>query len=164
MNKIQIRGGKWFDFANPESTPLSVDDVAWGLSHEFRYSNQAFHQLTVAQHSVWTSLLTIVPKEFRLGLLFHDASEAVMKDLASPLKALLPQYRDLEKRVQSAILKALDISPAPIELVNAVDEAALEIEMKMVFDPRADWFEIWSPIKARAEFLKRYSELRANGS
>jgi 5'-deoxynucleotidase YfbR-like HD superfamily hydrolase len=44
-----------------------------------------------------------VPSEFALEALLHDASEAYCNDIAAPLKALLPDYRGIEKWVEGLI-------------------------------------------------------------
>lgn len=147
MSRIRIRGGRWFDFLNPDSTPLTVDDIAWGLAHEFRYSNQGYEMLTVAQHSYMAAFLKFVPPEYQRGMLFHDASEAVMKDLASPLKKLLPDYQEMESRIQASILKSLNVRPAPESLIAEVDHYLLEEEMAVVFSE--DLGErIWSSMRS----------------
>lgn len=165
MNEIRLRNGRVFNFAKPETTPLSVDDIAWGLSHEFRYSNQSHHLITVAQHCVCASQEQSVPAEYRMGILFHDASEAVMRDLAAPLKRMLPDYQEVEKRVQESILRSLGIEPAPHELIKEVDEKRVVWEMSWIFNPDArpgqNQLDLWSSSRARSEFLSRYWKLNA---
>jgi hypothetical protein len=165
MFEIRLRNGRIFNFAKPETTPLCVDDIAWGLSHEYRYSNQSHHLITVAQHSVCASQETTIPQEYRMGILFHDASEAVMRDLSSPLKKMLPDYRELETKVQAAILNGLGIEPAPEELIKEVDEKRVTWEMGWIFNPDVkpgvNQVELWSPSRARSEFLSRYWKLQA---
>lgn len=148
MSRIRIRGGRWFDFLNPDSTPLTIDDIAWGLAHEFRYSNQGYEMLTVAQHSCMASGLRFVPPEYKRGMLFHDASEAVLHDLASPLKKLLPDYQEIESRIQESILKSLGVRPAPESLIAEADQCLLEEEMAVVFSDDLGQDRIWSSMRS----------------
>ena len=139
MSQIRLRNGRQFDFANPETTPLSIDDIAWGLSRELRYSNQSHHPLTVAEHCIRGAALPFVPSEYKLGILLHDASEAVMRDIAAPLKDLLPDYRMIEYRVQGSIYESFGIKAPPLELIHQVDDAMREWEMDFIFDDGADY-------------------------
>lgn len=160
MSQIRLRNGRQFDFANPETTPLSIDDIAWGLSREFRYSNQSEVCLSVAEHSVLSSRMPFVPNEFRLGILLHDASEAVMRDIASPLKDLLPDYRMLEYRVQSSIYQSFGIAAPPLELIHQVDDVMREHEMSYVFDVQPA-YRPWPEWEAYNKFLNAFSEIKA---
>lgn len=163
MSKIRLRFGRQFDFANPDSTPLLVEDVAWALSRENRYSNQSIHELLVAQHAVVGSYLPFVPDRYRLGILHHDDHEAVMRDIASPLKKMLPDYLALEKIIQTSILRGLGVEPAPADLIRDVDAYLLEAEVEQVWNEDMPFgIDIWTSERARAEFLLRHRELITN--
>lgn len=163
MSKIRLRFGRFFDFADPDSTPLLVEDVAWSLARENRYSNCSIHELKVGQHAVIGSWLPFVPDRYRLGILHHDDHEAVMRDICSPLKKMLPDYQELEKVIQTSILRGLGVEPAPADLIHDVDTYLLEAEMEQVWDENMPFgFDIWSTERARAEFLLRHRELISN--
>ena len=160
MSQIRLRNGRQFDFSCPESTPLSIDDIAWGLSREFRYSNQSEVCLSVAEHSVLSSRMPFVPNEFRLGILLHDASECVMRDIASPLKDLLPDYRMMEYRVQSSIYQSFGIAAPPLELIHQVDDVMREHEMSYVFDSMRP-YEPWGQMESYMKFLEAFEQVKA---
>lgn len=160
MTQIRLRGGRQFDFARPETTPLTIDDIAWGLSRELRYSNQSHHGLSVAEHCIRGAGLPFVPDEFKLGILLHDASEAVMRDIASPLKDLLPDYRMVEYRVQGSIYKSFGIKAPPLELIHQVDDAMREWEMDFLFDEDAE-YPTMDCDEAYIAFLEAFDEILA---
>jgi len=158
VSKIRLHSGREFDFTDPDSTPLSIHDIAYALAREYRYSNQTHWLMTVAQHSVDAANHYLVPDEHRLGMLLHDASESVMRDISAPLKALLPDYRAIEERVQSSILQGLGIDPAPKELIRQVDEDCRQLEVSSLWDSQNTEVEklIWNSSQAEFQFLILY--------
>jgi 5'-deoxynucleotidase YfbR-like HD superfamily hydrolase len=59
-------------------------------------------------------------EKYPLEALLHDASEAFMCDVPSPLKSLIPEYRVIEDRVSSAIAEQFGaIYPWPKEVKQA---------------------------------------------
>jgi len=101
MSWILTRSGKHFDFADPQPDQIDIVDIAWALSNECRFAGQCIGFYSVAQHSLRAS--HIVQPESALEALLHDASEAYCKDIPMPLKALLPDYKAIERRVDIAI-------------------------------------------------------------
>lgn len=97
----QVRSARYLDFSNPQPDQFTLDDIVSGLATTNRFNGQTLWPYSVAQHSVLVSL--IVPKEHALAALLHDGSEAFMGDIASPLKALLPDYKKIEEKVQGAV-------------------------------------------------------------
>jgi hypothetical protein len=101
--KISLLNGGHFDFLEPEKSVYAVEDIARGLSHTARFSGQTQRPYYVSQHSIIVS--KIVPEEFALEGLMHDAMESFMADIPSPLKKLLPGYIELEKRAEADMCK-----------------------------------------------------------
>lgn len=121
---------------------VCIEDIAVGLSNIKRFGGMT--RFSVAQHSVNVSLSLLLkaepnklkPEEALLGLygLLHDASEAYLGDLISPLKNLpmFAFYREAEERAMKAIYTALDLpppSPVDANLVKLTDAACLADEM-----------------------------------
>lgn len=75
-----------------------IHDIAIALSRMPRYTGHGNRSYSIAEHSVWCS--HIVPTEFALEALLHDAHESVVGDMNSPLKSLCPDYKQIEKRVE----------------------------------------------------------------
>lgn len=93
--------GSYIDFADPKPEQINFGDIALGLSRECRFNGQTDFHYSVAQHSVLVSLM--VPKEYALAALLHDATEAYMRDICSPLKSLIPEYKRIEDALQESI-------------------------------------------------------------
>jgi len=131
-SSVQNRSGKYLDFANPAPDQFTIFDIASGLARECRFNGQTSKPYSVAQHSVLASL--IVPKEHALAALVHDGSEAMMRDISSPLKAMLRDYRVLERRIQQAIHEHVGL---PAELDAEVEAIIKQADLKVFATERA---------------------------
>lgn len=123
---ILLSTGRYFDYTNPG--PLTVEEVAHALSKICRFTGHCRQFYSVAQHSVVVSRL--VPQHLRKQALFHDAVEAVVGDMVSPLKRMIPEYKALEKRCEAAILTGFGL-PAQLDpAVKHADRVALRTEQR----------------------------------
>ncbi len=102
-SSITTLSGKFFDILKPEDYEYDISEIATALSNLCRYTGHVNRFYSVAEHSVLVS--RIVPERLALAGLLHDASEAYLGDLSSPLKKLVPEYKRIEVRVQEAIAK-----------------------------------------------------------
>lgn len=116
--------GQYFYFNKPEEHQYDIEEIAHALSHTCRYTGHCKRFYSVAQHSVLVAM--VLPPEFRFQGLMHDASEAYLGDVASPLKGLLPEYKALEHRVEQAISDHFGL---PFPLHPAVKNADLRMLM-----------------------------------
>lgn len=159
MTRIMLSSGGYFDLANPASSLFTIEDIAHGLSHICRFTGQGKHFYSVAQHCLMVS--TLVPKELaRLGLL-HDAAEAFIGDVATPLKRLLPDYRRIEESVENEVYRRLGITESDLARypeVKAADNQAFTLEKATLFG-EASFLAHQTPAEAKAAFLKRFKEL-----
>lgn len=115
---ITTWSGKWFDILKPEDYEYDIEEIAHALSNLCRYTGHSNTFYSVAEHSVLVSRL--VPDNLALTGLLHDAGEAYLGDVASPLKALLPEYKKIEDRVEAAIAAHFDLPfPSPPEIKEA---------------------------------------------
>lgn len=169
---IMTIDGRYFDFVNPWASDYDIDVIAHALSLECRFGNHCKFHYSVAQHSVLVSHL--VPPEFAFHGLMHDADEAFMKDMPTPLKVLLPDYRAVQKRVRWAVMDRFGLPREEPAEVKHADRVALATEKRDVMNAGADK-AIWtilngivpdnkpirpmSPQFAKALFLLRYAQV-----
>ncbi|WP_025140902.1 hypothetical protein [Achromobacter sp. DH1f] len=147
------------DFANPDPRHVDIVDIALGLSKECRWNGQlpADEFLSVAQHCVMASEL--LPAELQFEGLLHDGEEAYVRDLASPVKALLPQYVELAAGITLAIRTRFDLPPhhhSP--QIKVVDTELQALEERAIFHGERT-FEFWTPKQSYDRFMERFNEL-----
>jgi hypothetical protein len=165
---IQTSSGTYFDFIDPDSSEFTIEDIAHALAHICRFTGHVRTFYSVAQHCVLGSFL--VPPEHARAFVLHDAAEAFLGDVSSPLKQLLPDYKGIEARVEAAVLKRFGLPPVLPLCIKAADLVMLATEKRDLM-PRSDgpkWEVLqgyhplperiipWGPEHAREMYLTRF--------
>lgn len=178
--------GKLFSFLDPDPAEICLEDIAHGLSNLCRFNGQTSAFYSVAQHSVLVSLLCNA-RDALWGL-FHDAAEAYLGDIVSPIKRNLgmEQYRLAERVVMRAVAERYGLpwevhsnaedksGPEPMS-VKLADRLAVYLELRDVMNTDAIRYgyrverpdlsilgitiEPLLPPDAKALFLARAAEL-----
>ena len=162
---ILTRTGRFFFFdplLEPES--ISVDGIAQSLSKICRFTGQTSKFYSVAAHSVVVAHLVRQKHGDEAGLqaLLHDAPEAYLGDVSSPLKAILGEtYRRLERLAMGAILNVFGLEAPSPEIKSAIREAdmialAMEKAEFMPFDSNP--WPCLEGIEIPKEFVLPHSE------
>ena len=167
---ILLLSGEYFDLAEPEACAFQVSDIAHALGNICRFTGHTQRFYSVAEHSVICSHM--VPPEDAMAALMHDAAEAFIGDVSSPLKSLLPDYKAVERRVEQAVWSRLGLPPTLPPSVKIADRRALAVEQRVCMGNGDEWgngepsdedcalIRFLSPEDARAAFLDRYHDLR----
>lgn len=162
----------FFDILEPEKYAYDIEEIAHSLSQLCRYTGHCKTFYSVAEHCVLVSQL--VPRPFALAGLLHDASEAFVGDVSSPLKKLLKDYKPIEHRIQDAISSHFGCDLFHEEVKKA-DATAYWLERASIAKPPEGaedklWLQEFktkkgpkpiglSSITARREFLERFYEI-----
>lgn len=151
---------------------IIIEDIARGLSNICRFNGQTNEFYSVAQHSVMVS--DLMPQEYKLAGLLHDASEPYVGDMVKPLKLLFPLFWWIERRVMTAIAAKFGFSMADDvqRMIKQADMVALATEKRDLmplangewhylvgFKPLNEVINPLSPIEARELFMSRFHEL-----
>lgn len=132
MSWIQLHGGGRFDFRSPYNSTFTIKDIALGLSRINRFLGQTRVPYSVARHSINVSYL--VPREQALAALLHDAAEAFLGDVPTPLKAALgPGYKGFESWIEGAVFCRLGVNPYTDDIKQA-DLVMLATEREWLLD------------------------------
>lgn len=151
-----------------------MNDILHALSHQCRFAGHCTQFYSVAQHCVLVSQMC--DKEDALWGLLHDASEAYLVDVPSPLKRmqLFEGYRQVEKKVMDTICEAFGLGSDEPPSVKLADKRMLATEARdLTMTEGRGWataaapfdFHIkpWTPEYARAKFISRLHELTMRG-
>lgn len=131
---VRTYTGVYFNLKHPKSTDVYVMDIAVALSRECRFNNATKRMYSVAEHSVYCALLAQqkYPNRPRLAFeaLLHDAHEYIWRDLPTPMKELLPGYKNLQVKTQMVINERYNIyiGLEDRKLIEEIDKEALEWE------------------------------------
>ena len=167
---IETYSGAFLDFLEPDPDAIHIEDIAHALAQTNRYAGHTAYPYSVAQHCVLASL--VAPEGLELEALMHDAQEAYVGDMPTPLKALLPMYQEIEDRLEAVIRKKYGL---PVEFnprVKEVDRRLLATEAHALdltlwvsianVVPFAQLtIEPWTWQEASAKFLARFTQLTA---
>ena len=175
MEHITTFMGEDFMPLAPNVTQIHIEDIAHALSLMCRANGHIVRFFSVAQHSINCAneaKARNFPTKIQLACLLHDASEAYLSDITRPVKAHLPQYMEVEKRLQDMIYSEFLgglLSEEEYDHVRQIDDIMLKYEFdalmgKKVFDhlpPTSSKpaFELASFIDIENEFICIYAEL-----
>lgn len=143
MSYIILRDKSVLDIHNPR---IGIDDIAHSLSMQCRFNGHVPKFYSVAEHSVLVSKMVE-----NLDALLHDAAEAIIGDIVTPLK-------DAKVcKLESKILGSLGITIS--EKIKLADADMLIREMDQFYFGRDRGIKCLDPSSAKNLFLDRWEEL-----
>ena len=138
-----------------KNTPLNLGDIAHHLAgpknQRFGGSLEFDQTYSVAQHSILmaTYANSMYTKGVARACLLHDATEAYLGDVVSPLKAELNDYKKLEADLCSAIYSKYNIATdeETTKLVKEIDMRILLDEVSALMPHQLKMFaDIYAPL------------------
>lgn len=163
--RILTSTGRYLDPLNPDPKDLDIRDIAAGLAKACRYAGQLpdYQFYSVAQHSVRVSRRFSWPYD-RMNALLHDAEEAYLGDMASPIKKSFPELKAAGDKLRLAIIDKFSVAFNPedglCEFIHEADDAEYRLERQSFWpgseiDPALK-IRAWSPLTAECEFLREF--------
>lgn len=123
MSKLILNNGEIHTIGEHFTPDINV--IAKALSHINRYTGHV-GTYSVAQHCV---LVASNIDTMNLSALLHDAPEAYIGDVASPLKSMLPEYKKIEQFYHDVIDKYYGVT-TQCDAVKLADLRMLITEAK----------------------------------
>jgi hypothetical protein len=186
---FQTFSGKLVDAENPTPEMVDIQDIAHALSMTCRFGGHCRDFYSVAEHSLIVCQYGTPPLHPQdpsfpraiLALLMHDAAEAYIGDIISPVKYLLRDAHPIEQKWLVAIEQKFNLEERlsqPDQYVKDADLMVLSHEVATLFSPvLPEWWaefgppkpscfydggiiQCWSPAEARRHFLHRFQELQ----
>ncbi len=177
---IQTYTGRKFHPLDPDPDAIDILDIAHALSNLCRYTGHVARFYSVAEHCVYVSKM--VPPEHALAGLLHDASEAYLNDIASPVKHQdgMEAYRTAEAKLERMINRKYGVPEVMHPEIKIADLRMLATEAHTLLKPlHPEWtmtvdggklpepydFRVAAlyPKDAKTKFLQRFWSLYNEG-
>lgn len=163
---IRTVSGKFVNVFEPEPDMICIEDIAHALSHMCRFGGHLPKFYSVAQHSLLCA--EVAEPQHTLQALMHDAAEAYLLDIPSPIKNRLPEYKRIEDNLMQLIAEKYGFDYPLSDEVKKIDRQMLEYEYehimlatpvktKTYYHP----IEIFTPQQAKQLFIEKFNELNA---
>lgn len=153
---ILTANGMRIDYINPEPSQITILDIAHSLGNLCRFTGGTKHFYSVAQHSLFVSKIVydllkgeLTAEEMEttafydqmLAALLHDAAEAYINDLASPLKQVINgRYAWVEHGLTKAIFERYGVDMEyKNNIVKDADNIACMHERYFMLPAHKDW-------------------------
>jgi hypothetical protein len=125
--------GKHFDLLDPKPEQVDHHDIFAAISKLCRFTGHCIETYTVGQHSLL--VMSLVPPEFRLEALMHDAAEAYTGDVGTPMKVALEDlgctaFREIEHRIEAVVRGKYGLPAKLSPEVKHADLVALGLEKR----------------------------------
>lgn len=167
---IQTHSGARVSIIHPDPNDIKIEDIAWALAHLCRFGGHCKKFYSVAEHSLLVA--SYLHREVRVEALLHDAAEAYIVDIPSPLKQFLPDYKIIEESFESVICNALglkELSPDEKKQIKFADKVALATEADCLMRDSDDWKHLqgfkpqgkihgYYPYEAYTIFLEKFTD------
>lgn len=167
---IKLCDGSLHDLSSPWRTVPSITVIAHSLANICRWTGHTNRFYSVAEHSM--RVANLVPERYRLQALLHDAAEAYIGDVATPLGRLIgPEWQhiklDHDRWIWNSFISKQHFMDWAPEVKHA-DAVMLATEARDLMgggwdglvDPLESHIAPGQPFDMAALFIKRFEELR----
>lgn len=122
MTYIRVHSGAYVNLVDPDIDDILLEDIAHALSNIGRYTGHTSEFYSVAQHSILAAYAVVnEDTELARAMLFHDAHEAYLGDISSPLKRLIgSEYDELTEKFDRIISQKFDVD-LTIPSISVID-------------------------------------------
>lgn len=162
--KIRTFTGRYVNPLEMLPADLNIIDIAHHLSLLCRYTGACPEFYSVGQHSISVARRADPARMnpgLRLAALLHDAAEAYLNDIASPVKQseVFAEYRVIERDLLEVIW---DWAGVPFEItethVKPFDVEQFHAEVASFYGGKSDDITCWPPHLAETLFLDEFRD------
>lgn len=167
--KIRMSSGRYVNPLELRAKDVCIEDIAHHLSLCCRYTGACPYHYSVAQHSLYVSQLMEKKysgsKTMALAGLLHDAAEAYLNDMASPVKhdPRMKFYRDIEHETGLMIFCVFGLDPKFMGLTKPADDEVFFAETRTWWDNTGlERVVDIKPMRSQTvewKFIQRFEEL-----
>lgn len=122
---------------------ININDIAHALSNQCRYAGHSKVFYSVAQHCVLVANYLHIrhdDDELAFAGLLHDAAEAYLTDMPTPIKRLMPEYGKAEDRIQRVVEETFQLQYRLDEaLIHDADMKLLATEARDLMGDPQNW-------------------------
>jgi hypothetical protein len=154
---IRTHSGLYINIFDPKPEMIEINDIAHALANVPRWAGHLKRHYSVAQHSILCA--EMASDENKLAALLHDATEAFMQDIPTPIKAKLPEYKLYEDVLMKAIAEKFGIQYPFDPEIKVIDNHMLNIEWEMLVIYNDPKFKCMTAAQAKREFIKMYEKI-----
>lgn len=162
-------GGSSFNIFGLKLKNINIHQVAISLARQPRYMGHTKHSYSIAQHSVRgaEALLLMGYVNEAIAFLFHDAAEAFISDISTPLKRYLDsegKISEIETKLDFQIFKffGIEIEWLQSPLIKFVDKNLAQEEMTVLMAHQEihakDWY--WTEEYSYSRFIEMFNKLK----
>lgn len=140
---IETFTGRKYYPLDPRPEDVDIRDIAHALALKCRFGGHCRCFYSVAQHSVYVG--GQVGRKDALWGLLHDAAEAYLADICTPVKVMaeMSEFRAMEKRNQAVICQALGLAEKEPDSVRGEDKIMLLTEARSLLPSQGDSWGKW---------------------
>lgn len=135
---LLTHSGVEFDLTEPTPDMVNIHDIAFHLARIRRFNGATKANCSVALHSVLVSMM--VPEIYAKDALLHDAHEAYIGDISTPIKIMLEaSFVHLNFKIKEVVRRRFELQKDPPSsmYVKKADLQSLKYERDN-FMPKTD--------------------------
>jgi len=164
--------GKNYLPSHPTHDLININDISHALSNICRFAGHVSSFYSVAQHSVLVARIIEGlggNPYMQLHGILHDATEAYLTDIPTPVKRLITGFDTLEDNFYRVIAEVYGLEPELPEIVKRADGIALATEARDLMGDPKNWRLPHEPcgiivipkppIDAKTMFLEAFHEI-----
>jgi len=155
---IRSVSGLYVNVFEPTPEMIRIEDIAHALSHQCRFGGHLQEFYSVAQHSVLVAAR--VSHENKFNALMHDAGEAYLLDIPTPIKAKLNDYKALEHKLMKVIADKFGFQYPFDTEVKKADADMLQIEWHSLMIGDTASIIPLQPSNAKKIFLSNFHQYK----